>query len=232
MPSFISHIVMADDICSKINNIDKRYLRVFSLGGDLTKYAKCRWNTHHIKQDVFIDTLARKIKDYHLVNNKEAIGLLYGHIIHYTMDKIVHPLVYDVSKKCVTKHNHGYIEEYYDKYLVDKIIKGNVKNYTKDLSFKIKITKELKKILNEAYMEVYNTKGIVKYYRFNIFLYRILNGLYKIFGNKIYKISGLNRFLRKNKKTDLLGTRLLDSYNKTLELGLDYINRVNIYLKK
>ena len=128
MPGFISHTVMARDVYNEINRkCSLEYILTYSLGGDLCKYAKCRYDSHHKDMDKFIYNMADYIKDNNLLDDKEVMGVLYGHICHYIMDSIIHPLVRKMDKECLNnKKNHTLIEEYYDTYLV-KIKYG--KNY-------------------------------------------------------------------------------------------------------
>ena len=59
MPSYVSHTIMAKDVYKKINDkkVDYNYMVTFSLGGDLCKYSKCRYESHNIKQEDFLYSL-------------------------------------------------------------------------------------------------------------------------------------------------------------------------------
>ena len=56
MPAYVSHTIMARDVYEKINRKDVSldYMLTYSLGGDLSKHAKCRRDSHKIKRDEFI----------------------------------------------------------------------------------------------------------------------------------------------------------------------------------
>ena len=143
MPGFVSHTVMAHDVYRKIDSskVDINYMVTYSLGGDLCKYAKCRYDSHHTDMDKFIYTMADYIKDNKLENNKKVMGVLYGHICHYVMDSVIHPLVRKVDKSCVkNKNNHTLIEEYYDSYLVKERYK--IDNINLELLRKMSLFKE------------------------------------------------------------------------------------------
>ena len=100
MPAYMSHIVMAKDVFDKIDNSNVLldYMLTYSLGGDLARFSKCRKICHKEKMEEFIDNMWNYIKDNSLINNKEYIGTLYGHICHYYMDSVCHPLIRKVDK--------------------------------------------------------------------------------------------------------------------------------------
>ena len=123
MPSYVSHIIMARDIYNEIDNhvVSLDSMLLHCLGGDLSKYAKCRYETHHKYQKEFIKNICDYMKENDLVNDKDALGLLYGHICHYIMDETMHPLIKKCSNLCINnKRNHFFIEMYLDSYLVKK----------------------------------------------------------------------------------------------------------------
>ena len=240
-------MVMARDVYKRINNknINLDYMITYSLGGDLSKYSKCRYNTHHKDKDKFIYYMADYIKDNNLIYDKELMGVLYGHICHYVMDDIIHPLVRKVDNECIkNKKNHTLIEEYYDTYLVELSCKIDKRKYLCDNKLSGKINNKVKKLLNYAYTNVYNTNNIFLYYRFNLLLYRILRNMYLLFD--IDKISGLNIFKKNNSSIDLynddnkiiyndyLGYKscdsLLELYDYSIEIACLYIEEINKYL--
>ena len=250
MPGFISHTVMANDIYTKLKlNVNKEYLVTYSLGGDLSKYSKCRKATHHQKQDDFIYALADYIKDNNLENDKTLLGVLYGHIAHYIMDDTIHPLVRIVSKKCnKNKNNHTLVELYYDNYLTNHILNKSVDSYLRKSVLNAKRNKQIKKMLNSTYKKVYNTNHISIYYNFNLFLYRLLSLSYRLLSfNKIAKISQLNSFITTNKDIDIINEKkqityinynknesnldLIGLYNTSIKRTTEYINKINKYLK-
>ena len=83
MPGFVSHTVMANKVYNKIDkkNVNLEYMLTYSLGGDLTKYAKCRYDTHHKNQQLFIDNMIKYIKDNHLQNDKEKRTKAFWEIV-------------------------------------------------------------------------------------------------------------------------------------------------------
>ena len=251
MPGFISHTVMAHDVYQRLKykNVNLEYMTTYSLGGDLSKYAKCRYDSHHKDQDKFIYNMADYIKSNDLVNDREIMAVLYAHICHYIMDDVIHPLVRKVDKTCArNKKNHTLIEEYYDTYLVQKIIKVSKRKYANGRIISAKVGKKISKMLDFVYYETYTTKKVSKYYKFNLFLYRILRNIYRLFGTKIVgKIMGLDKFLLVNKKIDLVNDNggisyqnslledqnlsLMELYDESVLLALEYIKAINKYLE-
>ena len=60
------------------------------------------------------------MKENNLVNDKECLGFLYGHICHLVADTIIHPLVRKMDRVCRENTNkkksyHTLVEMYYDK---------------------------------------------------------------------------------------------------------------------
>ena len=249
MPGFISHTVMAKDIYPKFNNnclID--YLITYSLGGDLSKYAKCRADSHHKDMDLFIYNIADYLKDNNLVNDKECLSLLYGHICHYIMDNKIHPLVIIITKKVKkNKHNHTWIEQYYNEYLAKNIFNMSLKEYTKSGILKSKINRKSSKLIDYVYEKTYHTKHVSRYYKFNLFLYKIERMIMSINAKFWYKINGLDKFINMNQEIDLVNDNnkikyldsigneidksLLSLYNDCLKDAITYIKKINKYLK-
>ena len=96
MPAYVRHTIMAREVYKKIDNknVNLDYMVTFSLGGDLCKYAKCRKDSHKIKQDEFLYNMCDYLTKNNLTKDSECLGVLYGHVCHYIMDKTIHPLVY------------------------------------------------------------------------------------------------------------------------------------------
>lgn len=251
MPGYVSHTVMARDVYNKINNkkVSLDYMLTYSLGGDLSKYAKCRRDSHHIYQDKFIYNMCDYMKDNNLVNDTECLGVLYGHICHYVMDDVIHPLVRKIDKTCVkNKSNHTMIELYYDSYLVDKRYNLRIDKYDNRKILRARMNKKIRRMIDYAYLVTYNTKHVSWYYIFNKGLYKKIRYLYKIFGiNLLKKISGFNKFMEVNKNVDIVNDNhkisyknylgyecnddLMMLYDKCISRSLKYINKVNKYME-
>lgn len=231
MPAYVSHTIMANEVYRKIDNhnVDKSYMITFSLGCDLSKHSKCRVDTHKIKQEEFILNIVKYIKENNLTNDKECIGLLYGHICHVILDETVHPLVRTVNHSCIRhKKNHTLIEGHYDYYLSNKKYNVKINKLDNKRLFSGKVNKKISKLLDTVYEQTYNTKNLSFYYSLNLYIYRRVKLLYKIFGLKLLKIfSGYNKFLKRNNDIDFKEDELNKLYDQSVEEAIIYINKIN-----
>ncbi len=161
MPAYVSHTIMAREVFNRIKETpaDLNYMLTFSLGGDLSKYSKCRRETHRIKQDEFIYCIADYMIENNLCEDKECLGFLYGHICHYIMDSVIHPLIRKVDKTCKKrKNNHALIEGYYDSYLSNAKCNLSINKYDNVEIFKARINNKIYKMLDYVYLNIYDTK--------------------------------------------------------------------------
>jgi hypothetical protein len=246
MPAYVSHCLMAQDVYDKIDNkyVDIDYMLTFSLGGDLARFSKCRRTCHKEKMDEFIDNMWNYIKDKDLVNNKEYIGVLYGHICHYYMDKVCHPLIRKIDKLSINVgfKSHTLIESYIDSYLVNYKLDNNIDKYDMRYLFKGKV-RRIYKMIDDVYYKTYGVKYVSFSYNVTKFLYSKVGLLIRIFRKKILRnIFKYDEYLDKNKEIDIvnsdnkiyykdyLGNDCNDSfielYNKSIELSLNRINNL------
>ncbi|MBQ9854278.1 MAG: hypothetical protein IJO57_04525 [Bacilli bacterium] len=225
MPAYISHLKMAQDVSENFNNIDNEYMITFSLGGDLAKYSKCRVLSHKVKQDEFIINMCDYIKNNNLLDNKYLLGALYGHICHYVMDEIVHPLIREIDKKStkVNIKSHTLIEAYFDNYLLEKY---NLKEQ-KLLTGKVR---KIEKMIDYAYLKTYGIKNVSRSYKITKLLYSKIH-LIRIFKVDIIlsKLFNYRKFIKINK--DNLDINEFDSqYKLSINEAINYIKNINIYL--
>ena len=240
MPSYVSHTIMARDVYQRINNnkANMEYMITFSLGGDLCKYSKCRKDSHRIYKDKFISNMYDYIKKNNLCDDKECMGVLYGHICHVVMDNIIHPLVREVVKSCKkNKRNHFMVELYYDHYLLKKIFNKTLNKYDNKQLFKGHMNKKICKMIDYSYEKTYGCKNISRYYKYNIGLYKKIKYLYYLINYKILKkIIGINKFLDDNKEVDLTNRNhnmsfLLDGKKSNLDLDSLYEKSIKEAIK-
>ena len=239
MPSYVSHTIMAREVYNKLDNksSDLSYMLTFSLGGDLTKFAKCRYDSHRLnKREEFFNNLIKYIKDNSLEKDPKVLGFLYGHLCHYALDDLEHPLIRKLCKTCKpNKKNHPLIELYYDNYLTMKKYGIPLNKYDNNKLFKGKINKTLKNVIDYTYFKTYNCKNVSKYYKLNLFLYKKIKILYRLFPiSFLKKIIGIEKFLKINKNVDMLNSKheieFRDINNK--EINKDFDNLYNEAIKK
>ena len=252
MPAYVSHTIMARDVYKKLNNkkVNLDYMITYSLGGDLCKYAKCRYASHHQKEEDFLYNMCDYMIKNNLKDDSECLGVLYGHVCHLVMDRVVHPLVRKIDKTCIkSKNNHTMIELYYDNYLSKEKYNLQLNKHNNKELFKGKMNKKISKMINEVYSKTYSCDNVSRYYKFNLFLYKKIKLIYKITTfNFLKKVSGMNKFLKTNKKIDLLNnnheTRYLNErnketndsldslYEKSVNIAIKHIKEINEYLEK
>ena len=252
MPAYVSHTIMARDVYKKINNkiVNKDYMITFSLGGDLSKYSKCRKDSHNRLLDEFIYNMADYMKENNLAYDGECLGVLYGHICHVIMDTTIHPLIRKVDRTCKkNKSNHTLIELYYDNYLSIKHYNLKINKHNNKELFKGKNNKKISKLLNYTYKKTYNCDNLSRYYKFNIWLYKKIRFLYLLVPFKLLKkFSGMNIFLEDNKMIDLINEDnsieyrdtenrvsnkdLNELYDLSVTKAINYIKKINDYLYK
>ena len=193
------------------------------------------------------------MKENNLTSDSECLGFLYGHICHYCMDDEIHPLVRRIDKICRDntnnkKSNHTLIEMYYDNYL--SIEKNNLRldKYDNKSILSAKNNKKISRLIDYVYNKTYECKHVSRYYKFNVWLYRKIKYLYRIFSFKfLKKVVGMNKFLEINKNIDLLNNghntkykmsdsrELSDSldevYNSSVDRAVKYIKKIDKYLR-
>ena len=244
MPAYISHIVMAQDVYNKIDNknVNLDYMLTFSLGGDLCRFSKCRRLSHKIKMEEFIDNIWDYIKENNLVNDSRYIGFLYGHICHYYMDIVCHPLIRMVDKISIRfrMKSHTLIESYIDSYLVKNKYDRDISKINTKKMFKGSVIK-LAKMINYVYDKTYGIKYVAFSYFITKIMYSKIRWLFIIFGKKLLrKISSFNRYISSNKDLDVLNNNkniyykdylgnkcndcFMELYDKSIELSIKKIN--------
>lgn len=220
MPAYISHVVMASDVYDKLNNknVSYEYMLTYSLGGDLARFSKCRRLCHKIKQEEFIDNMWFYIKNNNFTDDSNYLGVLYGHICHYYMDSICHPLIRKVDKisKNVGVRSHTLIEGYIDSYLVNKKYNKDIDKLCTRYIFRGNIRK-IYKMIDYVYIKTYQEKYVSFSYFLSIFLYSKIRLLFMLFGKKMLRrISKFNKFMDENKGLDMVNNDKKIEYNDYL----------------
>lgn len=246
MPAYISHCLMARDVYDQIDNrnVDIDYMLTFSLGGDLARFSKCRRRCHKEKNEEFIDNMWIYIKDNNLVNNKEYIGVLYGHICHYYMDMVCHPLIRKVDKLSINVgfKSHTLIEGYIDSYLVNYKLDRDIDKYDTRILFRGRVSK-IYKMIDDVYYKTYGVKYVSFSYFITKFLYSKIKLLFILFGkNILMKIFKFNKYIDINKNIDIvnlnkeiyykdcfgneINNSFIELYDKSIELSIDRIKNL------
>jgi len=244
MPAYISHTIMARDVYDKLNdkNIDLNYMLTFSLGGDLARFSKCRRTCHKVKTEEFIDNMWNYIKENKLIDNGMYMGTLYGHICHYYMDVVCHPLIRKIDKISINvgRKSHTLIEGYIDSYLVKYKYNKDIDKFNTKYIFRGNICK-IYKMIDYVYRKTYGVKSVSFIYFFNIFLYSKIRLLFKLFGKKILrKLSRFDKYMEVNKDIDIVNNKkniqykdylgnicndsFLELYNQSIDVAICRIN--------
>ena len=244
MPAYMSHIIMANDVYDNVggDNVSIDYMLTFSLGGDLARFSKCRRLCHKEKMETFIDNMWKYIKDNNLVNDRDYVGCLYGHICHYYMDNVCHPLIRKIDKESINVgyKNHTLIESYIDNYLVRNKYNRDISKFNDRYAFRGRIRK-IYKMIDYVYMETYNVKYVSFSYFITKLLYSKIRLLLKIFNKRLLKkIFKYDKYIDVNNGLDILNVKkkieyndylgnicndsFMELYNKSIDLSICRIN--------
>lgn len=246
MPAYVSHAIMANDVYDRLDNknVSLDYMLTYSLGGDLARFSKCRRLCHREKMEEFIDNMWKYIKDNGLVNNNDYIGVLYGHICHYYMDMVCHPLIRKLDKisNSVRVKSHTLIESYIDNYLVKYKYGINIEKFDTRYIFRGKVRK-IYKMIEYVYRETYGVKYVSFSYLITKLLYSKIRWLFIVFGkNNLIKMSSFDKYMDLNRNLDIVNDRVkikyknyageicdnkfIDLYEESISLSLCRINEL------
>jgi len=217
MPAYISHSIMARDVYEKIDNnsVSLNYMLTYSLGGDLARFSKCRRECHKIRMEEFIDNMWIYMKDNKLDKDGIYLGVLYGHICHYYMDMMCHPLIRKVDKISIGVgiKSHTLIEGYIDSYLVKKKYGVDISKFKTKEIFKGKV-KCVYKMIDYVYYKTYGVKYVSFSYFLSIFLYSKIRWLFILFGKKVLRrFSKFDEYMKVNIDLDIVNSKKKIKYN-------------------
>ena len=236
MPSFVSHIELSKDVSDKLcfDNVLTRYVSTYSLGGDLCRFSKCRRLSHRKKKEEFIFNMINYIKENKLTDNKEVMGILYGHISHYIMDDTMHPLVRLIDKESspVRMKSHTLIEGMIDSYIVKYKYNKEIDEYLNTGMLIVGINRDGYKMINKVYEKTYGVKNVAISYILSKFVYGKIYLLIRLIGkNNLKKITGYDKFIAKNKDVIDRNNKIISLYEESVRLVVLEINRVVKYMK-
>ena len=137
---------------------------------------------------------------------------------------------------------------YYDNYLSLNKYDVRVDKYDNKKVLNAKTNKKISALIDSAYYKTYECKHVSRYYKFNLWLYRKIKYLYKVFSFKFLKrIVGMNKFLKDNSNIDLVNSchdnsykmsdgkevyySLEEVYNKSVKEAVNYIKKIDKYLR-
>jgi len=173
MPNYVAHEVMGDliEIPSSRVNLDKELLSAFSVGHDLMCSEFGAINvTHNSKTREFFLTLIKYIKENKLYDNSDVMAFLYGHIMHYELDKLAHPYIYYMTNgvpKSGIVNFHMASEEYLGNFILNNKVSLSRKKISSNLSkiSEISWSSSVGFMINDVYDDVYgyyNALSIMK----------------------------------------------------------------------
>ncbi len=167
MPNYVSHAVMAEktDFISPIE-LDKSLIRSYAIGQDLMKFSKDGLNPgHNTNSQAFFLNLVNYIVLNRLQDSPQIMSYLYGHIMHYALDKIMHPYIYymtnDIPDKGVIDF-HMASEEYLGYYLLQKKLGIRRKDITRAFFTDFQWSSSLELMIDYIYKKVYGTPDAFK----------------------------------------------------------------------
>lgn len=193
MPSSMTHTYFALDVYNKLpknyqnkikNNLE--YYKLFAQGSDpfmfyhfcLGKKSKQISKIHNVihttkTRDFFINTITY-IHQNKLINNKEAMAYLYGHICHYYLDIYTHPFIFyktgifNKKKKETFKYNamHQDMEYFIDMYLIQQKETIPISKYkVYENIFKVNsFSPTINNLIINSIEKTYNLNNITKLY--------------------------------------------------------------------
>mgnify|MGYP004665711961 CR=1 len=266
MPSYVSHAIMGEKVLDILKgedllpiDINDNVIKTSSLGVDLAHYSKVKFISHDENTQSFFLNMISNIKERRLMDDRDVLAVLYGHVAHFYMDKEIHPYIKYLEggiKDNLILTAHRFLEGYFDYYLLDKIkhVDGysfNVVNYALNYNFDSKNVKEL---LNNTYQKTYGIKNIIKSYKFTITMLRCLEKLIKskLIGSKdnLKKLVNYEKFVSNNLiivdllpnkyndiwyheyRDEIINDSLLDLYFKSILKCIDAIEDINKVLYK
>lgn len=208
MPNYISHTIMAEktEIVSPIN-INKNLLRPFSIGQDLMGTCRNGVNiTHNQNTKQFFINLISIIKENNFCEDVYIMHYLYGHILHYALDKIAHPYIYYITNdvpKIGFLDFHTVCEEYIGYYLLNREMHMQRSELKSSFYTDFKCSKELKNFIDIVYEKTYGFKNAAFIQQQTIQIGKIIDRT-KLFQNKdkYLSIISLDKYLNLTKLTE------------------------------
>lgn len=163
MPNYITHVVMGNliDIPDSRVDLDRKKLSTFSVGHDLMMAERGALDvTHNTKTKHFFFTLIDYIKENKLYDDPDVMAFLYGHIMHYELDKIAHPYIYymtnGISQSRIVNF-HMASEEYLGSFVMKNRVSLSRKDIASNFNsiYAVKENSNVGRVINDVYDDVY-----------------------------------------------------------------------------
>lgn len=162
MPNYVAHEAMGEliDIPNARVELDRKLLSAFSVGHDLMfSESGAISETHNTKTKEFFYTLINYIIENKLYDDSSVMAFLYGHIMHYQLDKNVHPFIYymtnGVPKNRIVNF-HMASEEFLGSFILKNKISLSRKSVSSNLDMISKLNNSnVNSLVNDVYGKVY-----------------------------------------------------------------------------
>lgn len=259
MPSYKTHSIHGEivllDIKSEIS-INKEDYKTFCMGIDtlLISDKKIFKKQHesHVKE--YFQHILSEIKKRKLYEDSETMAFIYGQIDHYILDAVTHPLIYHLTENVEKTYlipPHGLIEMWIDNYICQKYGKEDLFYYRKVLIS----NPELKQLIDDTYLSIFNQKYESKKYNSGIQIMNIFDSVVR--RNLIMIVPLVEKIIKMGKITyskdysEVLpylnlekelwlnpetGIKSKDSFeelwNKSIDMTLETVEDINKYLYK
>ena len=255
MPDYKTHSIHSELVFNNIirrTDVNLEKIKVFSFGPDTlisTNYKLFDYQHSHRTKDYF-ESLLKYIKENKLQDNSEVMSFLYGQLDHFILDVIIHPLIYYMTENMPVKYRlkpHTLLELWISDYVMTRYQRER-----KDYYSGVKISKQLKDIIDSSYKTVYKKDNVASQYetgighiikldriRFsdNRLLKRICNKLkigdffYKRNGNRARRFLNFKHEVITNPVTgDEFKSSFDDLWSESIDVASELIDDVNRYL--
>lgn len=262
MPAYISHAIMGSDIYNKYINDDKIFkidvdyetLKTYSLGIDLASFTGASsFDPHNNKTQEFLIYFSKMFADPYIREDTIAMSILYGHIAHYFLDVVTHPLIYFMEKDTLNVgliNSHQLIEGLIDSFLCEKSLNVDISMLKKEfITGGFCKNDNLNGLIDKVFFDIYGINNMSLCYETTLAGIELLESIVKsrFINNKklLTFISGYDSFLENNSLTkdiilntnnaswfnpvtgDISSDSFLDLYNKAIFDTADAIYEVN-----
>ncbi len=164
MPNYKAHSI---NMMKVLPNIDSKVdlkedeLKIFAFGPDALMLTdnKLFEKQHRYKTREYFQRMIKTIKEDKLSDDSQVMGFLYGQLDHFTLDLIMHPLIYYMTERIPQRYKippHALLEFWIDDYVIKKNNIDDKKFYQSN----VRINKNLTYLINKIYKKVYRKDNI------------------------------------------------------------------------